>query len=94
MIKLIFRLFLELIFSRSEEYDFKSKHFKPGKVIFTGIVVISFCLNFLFVSLGFRNGVKYVELYEERDALAIKVQELEKNMSKSPQAQPNEPKEK
>lgn len=83
MISLIFRLFLELIFSRAEEYDFKSKHFKPGKVIFAGIVILSLILNFLFISLGFRNGVKYMNLYEEKQVLIQKVADLEKKIPKT-----------
>lgn len=65
MLKLIFKFFLELIFARQEEYDFKSKHFKPSKVIFSGIVIVSFILNFFLVSGMFRLGVQYIDLHDE-----------------------------
>ena len=63
MLKLLFKFFLELIFARQEEYDFKSKHFKPSKVIFTGVVFLSFVLNFFLLTGIMRITIKYIDLH-------------------------------
>lgn len=70
MFKMIFSLFNELIFTRSEEYDFKSKHFKPGKVIFVLVIVFISIYAFLMTSIVIRTGVKHMELTESHTILS------------------------
>ena len=61
---IIFKLFIELIFARKEEYDFKSKHFRPGKVVFAGIVVMSFLMNFFLLAAVLRVTSLHIAMME------------------------------
>lgn len=65
MLNFIFSLFRELIFTRREEYDFKSKHFKVGKVIFVAIVLLIALYAFLVTSVLFRVSLKNMQLHEK-----------------------------
>lgn len=45
IVNFIFNLFLDLLFNSKEEYNYKSKKFKPAKVVFLTLAGLSFFLN-------------------------------------------------
>lgn len=69
MINLIFSLFRELIFTRQEEYDFKSKHFKIGKVIFASLICLLVIYAFLLTTILLRVSLKNMQFQERVEAV-------------------------
>lgn len=67
--KFLLSLFNELIFTRKEEYDFKSKHFKLAKVIFALVIFLLCIYSFFVTSAFFRVAVKYMNLTEQHTIL-------------------------